>query len=287
MKVLLTGATGWIGSRVARLLIQKGHQVHCTIRPGSDRRRLDPVIKLLHVHEGDIDLVPIEPDCTIHLAWYTVPGKYLDAPENNECLEASIRLLGKLTSRAVFVGTCFEYDTQLGRLSEDSGTRPLTLYSMCKDALRHVVCRRPNSAWLRFFYQYGPSEDPRRQIPSVIKNLLQGMEVKLSPGDQRKDFLHVDDVASAVVAVAESKLEGPVNIGSGLAVPQRMMLSILGDYAHRLDLLKFGEIPYYLNEPMVIEAETSKLRSTGWAPQWHLESGLFNTFEWWKRSLSC
>lgn len=282
MKILLTGATGWIGSHVARLLVDHGHEVHCTVRLTSDLHRLEGVLNHLRIWEGRMDLVPIDPDCVIHLAWYTVPGKYLDAHENNECLEASTRLLQKIQCRAVFGGTCFEYDTQLGHLTEESPTNPLTLYSICKDSLRQQMAKRPNSAWLRLFYQYGPQEDPRRQIPSVIKSLLEGKEVKLSPGEQRKDFLHVRDVAKAIVAVAESKLEGPVNVGSGWATTQRMMLSILGDLAKRPELLKFGEIPYYFNEPMLIEADNLKLRSTGWAPAWPLQDGLEHTFRWWE-----
>jgi nucleoside-diphosphate-sugar epimerase len=232
-----------------------------------------------------MDSLPIEPDCVIHLAWYTVPGKYLDAPENNECLEASRRLLKKLKCRAIFAGTCFEYDTQLGRLNEKSKTNPLTLYSICKNNLSNMVIQRPNSTWLRLFYQYGPREDPRRQIPSVIRNLLEGTEVKLSPGEQQKDFLHVDDIAQAIVTVAESKLEGPVNVGSSQAVTQRRMLSLLANLARRPDLLKFGEIPYYPNEPMLIEADNTLLRSTGWTPKWSLEAGLRNTFDWWRTVL--
>lgn len=282
MKILLTGATGWIGSRVAKVLVDRGHEVHCTVRLTSELSRLEGILKHLRIYEGPMDLVPIEPDCAIHMAWYTVPRKYLDAPENNECLDGSARLLNRLKCRAIFTGTCFEYNTQLGRLSEESPTNPLTLYSICKNALSHLVNERGNSAWLRFFYQYGPHEDPRRQIPSVIRDLIKGREIPLSPGEQRKDFLHVDDVAQAVVAVAESKLEGPVNVGSGWAITQRMMLSILGDYAKRPDLLKWGETPYYFNEPMLIEADNSKLRSIGWKPSWTLEAGLRNTFDWWK-----
>lgn len=286
MKILLTGATGWIGSQVAKQLVDRGHEVHCSVRMTSDLHRLEGILKHIKVYEVDMDLVPIEPDCAIHLAWYAVPGKYLDSPENNECLEKSQRLLSKLSCRAVFAGTCFEYNTQLGRLTEESPTNPLTLYSICKNSLAHMVNQRPNSAWVRFFYQYGPHEDPRRQIPSVIQRLLEGKEIPLSPGEQRKDFLHVEDVASAVVAVAESKLEGPVNVGSGWATTQRMMLSILGDMTKRLDLLKFGAQDYYFNEPMLIEADNTKLRSTGWNPFWTLERGLWDTLEWWKAQLS-
>ena len=115
MKVLLTGATGFIGSHVARELLRRGHRVHATLRPTSDRRRIRDIESDLEIHDGEMDLLPVKPDVAIHLAWYAVPGKYLHAPENEQCLEASRRLLSALTCRAVFAGTCFEFDTNQGQ----------------------------------------------------------------------------------------------------------------------------------------------------------------------------
>lgn len=282
MRVLLTGATGFIGSHVARDLLRRGHEVHATIRPSSDRRRIADLEGRLVVHDGDLDLVPVRPDVAVHLAWYAVPGKYLAAPENRDCLEASRRLLAKLDCRAVFAGTCFEFDTSLGTLREDSPVKPTSLYAECKDALRRDVERRPDSAWIRFFYQYGPWEDERRFVPNVILSLLRGRPAKLSPGDQGRDYLHVEDVASAVCAVAESRLEGCVNIGSGEAPTIKSLAGRLGELAGRPDLLQFGAVDYYPGEPMRIQAETAKLRSTGWTPTYDAASGLRQAFEWWR-----
>lgn len=285
MRVLLTGATGFIGSHVARELLRRGHEVHCTIRPSSDRRRIRDVERDLRIHAAPMDAVPVEPDVAIHLAWYAVPGKYLEAPENLECLEASRRLLARLRCRAVFAGTCFEFDTRRGRLSETSPTRPTTLYARTKDELRREVERRPDSVWVRFFYQYGPWEDERRLVPSVIRNLLRGQPARVSPGEQRRDFLHVEDVARAVADVAESRLCGPVNIGSGQAPAVREIVTTLGRLAGRPELVELGAVPYYPGEPMLIVADNGKLRSTGWAPRYGLEEGLRHTLEWWREAL--
>jgi nucleoside-diphosphate-sugar epimerase len=285
MRVLLTGATGFIGSHVARELLRRDHEVHATLRPSSDRRRIRDIEARLRIHPGEMDLVPVESDVAVHLAWYAVPGKYLTAPENRSCLESSRRLLARVKGRAVFAGTCFEYDTALGTLREDSPTKPATLYAECKDRLRREVVARPDSAWVRFFYQYGPWEDERRLVPSVIRAVLRGEPANVSPGEQGRDFLHVEDVASAVCAVAESRLEGAVNIGSGRAPTVGEIVTRIGRIGGRPDLIRLGAVGYYPGEPMLIVADNAKLRSTGWAPAVDLETGLCRTVEWWRSAM--
>ena len=180
MRVLLTGATGFIGSHVARELLRNRHEVHALVRPGSDRRRIRDLEAELHFHEGRLGDLPLEPDAAIHLAWVTTPGEYLTSPLNRELLDRSRDLLGKLNGRVVFAGTCFEFEPGPERLREDSPTRPSTLYAECKDALRRDVERHPNGVWVRFFYQYGPWEHERRLIPSVIRAVLHGEPAKVS-----------------------------------------------------------------------------------------------------------
>ncbi len=282
MKVLLTGVTGFIGSHVARRLLRGGHEVHAAVRPGSDRRRIRDIEADLRLVEGGMDVLPGEADLALHLAWYAVPGVYAEAPENLDCLSESLRLLRRLRCRAVFAGTCFEYDTRQGLLREESALRPASLYAQCKDALRREVVRRAETAWARIFYLYGPGEDERRLIPSIVRPLLRGEPAPLTEGAARRDFLHVEDVASALCDVAASGLTGTVNIGSGRAVPVREVAATLGEAAGRPDLLRFGAVPSPAGEPPLIVADNARLRSTGWAPRVDLDAGLRRTFEWWK-----
>ena len=282
MRVFLTGSTGFSGSHVARELLRRGHEVHASVRPGSDRRRLADVASRMRFHEGSMDAMPVEADVVVHMAWYAVPGKYLTAPENRECLEASLRLLSKLRGRAVFAGTCFEHDLHVGILREDSPTKPATLYAECKDALRREVERRPDSAWVRFFYQYGPWEDERRLMPAVMTGQLRGQPSKVSTGEQRYDYLHVEDVASAVCSVAESRLEGCVNIGSGTAPSVREIVTKIAEMGGRPELIQWGAYPAKPGEPKLIQCDNAKLRSTGWAPAYDLDRGLRHAFDWWR-----
>jgi nucleoside-diphosphate-sugar epimerase len=282
MRVLLTGSTGFIGSHVARELLRRGHEVHASVRPGSDRRRLAEIASRLRFHEGPMDAVPVEADVVVHMAWYAVPGKYLTAPENTVCLEESRRLLSKVKGRAVFAGTCFEHDLQLGVLGEDSPTKPATLYAECKDALRRDVAARPDSAWVRFFYQYGPWEDERRLMAAVMTAQLRGQPSKVATGEQRYDYLHVEDVASAVCAVAESRLEGCVNIGSGAAPSVREIVTKITELGGHPELIQWGAYPAKPGEPKLIQCDNAKLRSTGWSPSYDLDRGLRHTFDWWR-----
>ncbi len=284
MRVLLTGATGFIGSHVARELLGRGHEVHATLRPGSDRRRIRDLEGRLRAWEGEMDAVPVEPDLTLHLAWYAEPGKYLEAPENEACLAASRRLLSRVGGRVVAAGTCFELDTRLGRLREDNPARPTSLYARCKDALRRDVESRPDSAWLRFFYQYGPWEDPRRLVPSVIRSVQRGEPAAVSPGGQGRDYLHVEDVARAVADVAESRLSGCVNVGSGEAPTVGEIVRRIGELGGRPDLIRLGAVPYWEGEPMLIVADNARLRGTGWRPRFTLEGGLRHAFDWWRQA---
>ena len=92
----------------------------------------------------------------------------------------------------------------------------------------------------------------------------------------------MEDVAAAVRAVAESPLTGCVNVGSGEAPSVREIAGAIGEAVGRPELLRFGALPYYEGEPMLIVADNGKLRSTGWAPRRGLKEGPRHAVEWWR-----
>ena len=303
MRVLLTGATGFIGSHVARLLVHEGCEVHALIRESSNLARIKDIVPLLYpvkcdlldFDELDTNLRRVQPDLCIHLAWYAVPGKYLKAVENLNLLSASLHLASRLADlgckRLIGVGTCFEYDTSLGYLSEKSPTRPHNLYAASKLAVQIALEQFANTsgmamAWIRLFYQHGPFEDERRLVPSVICSLLRNQIVKATKGEQIRDYLHVEDVAAAIWAVARSDLSGPVNIGSGRPVTVRDIVGKVGAILNRPELIQIGTLPYTASDPMFICANNRLLaENTSWVPRRNLEQGLRQTVEWWQRYL--
>ena len=293
MKVLVTGAAGFIGSHVARQLVREGHEVHALARPQTDLWRLEDIRDSLHFMKGDLldsSFIP-QPssfDMCIHLAWYVEPGKYLHSTLNKDWIEASLRLARNLRDagcrRFVAAGTCFEYATTDPPQRESTPTAPSTLYVQSKlDLLRALPTVAIEFAWVRFFYQYGQYEDPRRLVPLVINSLREGQQAKVVTGDRLRDYLHVEDVASAVCAVAQSNLAGAVNIGSGVRLTGHDIVLTIGQLLDRVDLIRFGAYPYSPTEPMHILADNTKLREgTGWKPRYDLQSGLRQTIDWWK-----
>jgi nucleoside-diphosphate-sugar epimerase len=141
-------------------------------------------------------------------------------------------------------------------------------------------------AWTRFFHLYGPMEAKERLIPYVVLTLLKGEVAKCTSGEQVRDYLHVEDAASAVWAVAKSKLSGPVNIGSGQPIKVRTIVETIAQHLHREENVALGALPTDPQEPPLLLADVQRLASgVGWKPSLSLKEGLANTCEWWRSTI--
>lgn len=299
MKVLITGITGFVGSQVARVFLRGGFDVYGIIREDSNLYRVEDILPSINVLQGDLadlksiagDIESIKPDICVHLAWYAIPGQYLHSLENINSLTYTLelaKLLGQAGCRKfVGAGTCFEYDLSFGYLSEQTPTKPSTLYAATKVSAETSVRQIGNLtgmqiAWARLFYQYGPFENTRRLVPAVITALLRNEEVKTTLGEQVRDFMHVEDVASALYAIATGDLCGIVNVGSGSPVTVKDIALTIGNILDRTNLIKFGALPYSPTDPMFVCANNSLLKQgTEWAPKYNLEQGIRETISWW------
>jgi nucleoside-diphosphate-sugar epimerase len=217
-----------------------------------------------------------------------VPGDYRTSPVNRQWLDASRRLVDAFVAaggeRAVFAGTCAEYDWSGGVCSElTTPIAPRDAYGQSKDALRRYVetvdC---SSAWGRIFFLYGPHEHPARLVPSLIRPMLAGEVAVCRQPALRRDFLHVDDVAAAFAVLLDSDACGPINIGSGDAVR-------LGDIAERIARLTAGQVSFGGgsdgDQTELVVADNARLRALGFAPAIDLERGLRETIDWWRASM--
>ena len=298
MRIALTGATGFIGCRIAPLLVRDGHEVLAIVRPGSDRGLLRDVAGLSFV-ESELDAASLKPalrgrapDLCIHLAWSGWFGPHARQDLNVPSLVASLGCLRAMGEsgchRFVATGSCVEYELDHELLNEATPLRPRNLYAATKAAFfltAEQLCRGlgVSFAWTRLFHLYGPADEPTRLIPSILRSVVRGEHVPTTPGEQLRDYLYVDDVADAIWAVARSDHEGAVNVASGEPVSVRMVVEEIGRVSGRADLIDIGGIPYREGEPMRICADVALLRrATGWAPRYSLGEGLRRTFEWWR-----
>ena len=300
-RVLVTGATGFIGRHLLSPLVDKGWDVHGAGWPVTPEIT-EAFGSTVHLHETNLMnpdeltglMEAVKPDSLVHMAWYAVPGKFWTAGENLDWVAASLNLVRTFAAhggrRAVFAGTCAEYDWQQPLLKEDDEPVPATLYGTAKDALRRIVEKSAAQldigwAWGRIFFLYGPHEPPSRLISDVIGNLLQGSPAKCSHGRQIRDFMHVEDVAGAFINVLESDMEGVVNIASGRSRPIRDVVTLIGQLTGKPELIALGARPAAANDPPELTADVARLRDeAGFKPFWDLEPGLRQTIDWWREN---
>jgi nucleoside-diphosphate-sugar epimerase len=290
MRVFVTGASGFIGAAVIRLLIEQGVETAALVS-NKNTTRLDWLSGRFQAIEGRLSDLPtlrstlaqFKPDACIHLAWYAEPGKYLYSSENIPSLQHSLIALQTLIDvgcrQFVGVGTCAEYDTSKGYLHEDDPTHPATIYAACKLSMcligqQIATSAGVNFAWARLFYLYGPSEDPRRLVPALIHSLQVGKSFEATAGEQIRDYLHLEDVASALITLATQQVNGIYNISSGLPITMRHLMIQIGQMLGKDSLIQLGALPYRQWEPMFICGNNQKLRQLGWKPRYSLETGL-------------
>jgi nucleoside-diphosphate-sugar epimerase len=240
-------------------------------------------------------LASVRPSHLLHLAWYIAPGKWAMAPDNVQWVRASLTLLQSFQtyggSRIVAAGSCLEYDWRYGYCAEDrTPCAPHTVYGTCKHALQlltaaHATTTSMSSAWGRIFFLYGPHEHPARLVASVIRSVLEGEPAKCSHGLQIRDYLFVQDVADAMVALLESDVTGPINIGSGQAITLREIVTRAGNLLGRPELIRLGAIPAAATDTPLVVADTAHVTHAlpSWSPKVGLDEGLRRTIDWWRQ----
>lgn len=264
--VLMTGATGFVGRQVLRSLAERGCRVRVVVRAGSEGRlpKLDAIERVIATADlwseqaawwaqacRDVDIV-------IHVAWYAEPGKYLRSPRNSECLAGSLRLAEGAAAvrvrRFIGVGSCFEYDLDVGTLSVAAPLKPTTPYATAKVAAYQALSQSLPAmgiefAWCRLFYLFGEGEDERRLVSYLHARLRAGEPALLTSGTQIRDYLDVREAGRIMANVALGQTQGPVNICSGVAVTVRALAERIADQYGRRDLLCFGARPDNLVDP--------------------------------------
>jgi nucleoside-diphosphate-sugar epimerase len=295
VRVLVTGAGGFIGRATTTALLDAGHEVFAVVRSastaasstaGAHDLKIIPA-NLGRAEEVEIALARARPQALVHLAWYTDPADYLGEPWSNiASLEHTLALLQRIRHtdcrRVVLGGSCLEH--AFGSAVGDSA------YAVAKRAAHAVaetlVASQVRVACAHIFWVYGPHEHPRRGVPSVVRSLLAGRTLDVTSGTQLREYLHVADVGTALRAVLDSDLIGRVDIATGRPISLRTLFEAIAWATGAPDLLRWGARPSRPEDLYEVRSDPDPLRSLGtWEPRYSLETGIAQTVSWWRDHL--
>jgi nucleoside-diphosphate-sugar epimerase len=277
MKVLVTGATGFVGRNIIPKLLERGHAVVAIARDETKARTFDwynEVHFVAHdIHRAlDAPLSLFEKlEAVIHLAWPGLPnyGSLFHFEEN---LPAAYRFLKILVEGGVdhllVTGTCFEYGMQSGPLSEGASTDPTNPYALAKDTLRKFLQSLQKNhpftlQWARLFYMYGPGQNPNSLLAQLDRALDNHEPIfNMSGGEQLRDYLPVEGVAARLVSLIEHpKLNGVINVCSGNPISIRNLVERRLATRKAQIRLNLGYYPYSEFEPMAFWGVCEKFLS--------------------------
>ena len=308
--VLVTGATGFIGSHLTRRLVAIGSDVHALTSSVSSvyPTRLVGLRDAVTLHEGNLTdrsamdalAAAVRPDVVFHLGAYTHVGKSWSRVD--ECIQANVQgtvnLLQALDehggfSRFVYTGTSEIYGDVDVPFREDVTVKPVSPYSVSKYA-GECFCRMFHLGYgwpivmLRPFNAFGPGQTPDRVIPEIIIRALRGQELKMTQGRQTREFNFVEDLADGFLAAGVAPgIEGEIiNLGCGDEVSMRVLATTILDVLDNPIEANFGALPDRPTEIWRMFCDNSKAKELlGWEPKHSLREGIDKTISWYRHEI--
>jgi UDP-glucose 4-epimerase len=288
MKVVLTGATGFVGKPCLELLSQRGHEVLVISRQdrplalGNGVQWCRGELGAPEAYSGV--LAKFQPEAALHLAWDGIPDFSLQkcmanlhagVAFGNAALEAGCRHL-------VVAGSCWEYGKVDGMVSEDTPAELPGIFGASKNA-QHLMLRAlfegagASVAWSRIFFVFGPRQRAASLVPVICRSIAAGEPPVLRTPASASDFLYVDDAAAALLTLLETKASGVFNVGSGTATRADEVAGLLLRIAGMEDV--FAERRAANGPGAGFYADLSRMRALGWSPRVELREGLRRTLE--------
>ena len=277
MRVLVTGATGFIGNYVVRELLKQDHQVITTSK-NSEKARMYEWFSQVQYIPYDLNIVHEnlfqffrKPDMLIHLAWEGLPNYeelfHLERnlPKNYFFLK---NMIENGLKKVVVTGTCFEYGMQSGALKENLETKPNNSYALAKDCLRKFLEQLQKKIdfdlkWIRIFYLYGNGQSSN----SILSQLEAALERKdkifnMSGGEQLRDYMPIEKAAEHIVKISmQDKIGGIINCCSGKPISIRKLVENYLAEKNKSIELNLDYYPYPDYEPMAFWGDNTKLKS--------------------------
>ena len=303
--VIITGATGMIGSHVARLLLDQGVNVTAIVRPMSEKLR-----NIEYVGEGKLTIVECslddipslrdrlgwEHDTFFHFGWaYTFGKGRNDASKQETNIKAAIDAvhLAYEAGCKTFVGagSQAEFGIVSGKLSDELPKDPLTGYGIAKLAagrLTALECKNlgMRHCWGRILSAYGPGDNDYTMVMSAVRAMLRGERMKFTPAEQVWDYIYAEDCARAFIAIAEKGIDQKAyTVGSGEERLLRDYIYAIRDAVDPTLDVGIGEREYNEGQVMHLVADITDLTAdTGFVPEVSFEEGIRRTTEWAKEN---
>lgn len=295
--VIITGATGFIGRHCVVSARRAGYEVHAVSSRECPPRTSAGVIwhqaDLLEVGAARTLSTEVHATHLLHAAWIAKPGAFWTSEDNLRWVVSSIELFREFFAnggkRVLGVGTCAEYARTAQDCREDvTPLGPNTIYGRAKLAVSLALeaaaaVAAGSAAWARLFFPYGPGEPPERLIPSVIRGVLAGRKVECSHGRQVRDFIYVEDVADALLAILSSDATGPFNVATGCALTLREVVAVICGKIGGAELIEFDARPAPACDPGRVVGDPSRLaRELGWQPAYSIDAGIERAIAAWR-----
>lgn len=303
-KVLVTGGNGFIGRHTVNRLLSIGKQVAVVSRSKGDCEGVCYYVgDILNEKFISKAIIDFNPDVIIHLAGSK--KRSVDFEDFKECLD--VNLMGSLNilkgaveisssiKKIIFLGSTEEYGGELKPpFSEEMRESPISSYSLSKTCTRYLaetfskVYNLP-VVYVRPSITYGPGQSEDMFISSIMTSLLSGEPFLMSSGEQRRDFVYIDDLVDFILSVVDSekKLSGVFNVGGGSSVKIKSLAIKIAKLVQREDLLKLGAIGTRALESEEHLLDNSKsLKELGWKASTSLDDGLKKTLNSFKDKLT-
>jgi len=267
--VLVTGASGFVGTQIVNQLARNGHDLRLVSRPPAAGRLASRFANAKILECEDLFAQSADDwaesckgvDAIIHAAWYVNPADYLDSEKNAACVSGTFRM-AQGAARAgvrhfVGIGTCMEYALPSERLDINAPTGPSTVYGGCKLATFDILdnflkSMQVDFSWCRLFYLFGEGENEKRLYPYLKRCLEAGETARLGSGTQLRDYMDVADAGARIADVIDTGQVGAINICSGLPVSIRQFAESIADTYGRRDLLEFGTHQPHPRDPSAV-----------------------------------
>lgn len=278
-KILVTGATGFVGNYVVKSLLAQNYLVIATSRSVEKAKQFEWFKSVeylpLDIHKLNSSVNYFEyfhkPNRLIHLAWEGLPN-YKSDFHLTENLPAHAFFLNNLIVGGLkdlsVMGTCFEYGLQEGCLKENMDAEPVTSYGLAKNKLRIYLQMLQNSSsfslkWIRLFYLFGKGQNPNSLFSQLDKALSRGEKIfRMSGGKQTRDFMDIETASAIVTKISCSNVNmGIVNCCSGNPITVE---SFVKEFLSKIDSdieIDLGYYPYSDFEPMHFFGDTTKLNT--------------------------